>query len=86
MGADLTLGRVDPLPSRHMDGSETWTPPPEKKSTQTHKAIDFLVNTGTDPLENHKATQQVFRHWRAIGTGRKFKIMMHHVLSWQMTV
>ena len=58
--------------------------PANKK--HTHKAIDFLMNTGTDPLENHKATQQVFRHWRAIGTGRKFKIMMHHVLSWQMTV
>ena len=36
-----------------MDGSETWTPPPEKK----HKAIYFLMNTGTDPLENHKATR-----------------------------
>ena len=43
-------------------------------SKNPHKAIDFLVNTGTDPLENHKATQQVFWHWRAICTGRKFKL------------
>ena len=59
---------------------------PRRQKKNPHKAIDFLVNTGTDPLENHKATQQVFRHWLASGTGRKFKIMMHHVLSWQMTV
>ena len=32
LGVDLTSGRIDPLPSRHMDGSETWTPPPEKKT------------------------------------------------------
>ena len=36
-------GRLDfrpsrPLPSRHMDGSETWTPPPEKKThTQSYR-------------------------------------------------
>ena len=45
---------------------------PRRQKKKPHKAIDFLVNTGTDPLENHKATQQVFRHWRASGTGRKF--------------
>ena len=25
------------VPSRHIDGSETWTPPPEKKPTQSYR-------------------------------------------------
>ena len=32
------------------------TPPPLKN----HKYIGFLINTGTDPLTNHKATKSAF--------------------------
>ena len=33
---------------------------------ENHKAIGFLINTGPDPMENHKATKPAFNvvKWR----------------------
>ena len=51
-------------------GGDPDPPPPPKK--KNHKSIGFLSNTGSDPLNNHKATKPAFNvgpssTWRSTG-------------------
>ena len=55
-----------------MGGSRGATGGPD--SLKNHKNIEFLSNTGPDPLKNDKATKPAFKSWANIGPPAK-----HHL-------
>ena len=67
-----------------MGGSRggTGDPDPSSPPLKNHKNLEFLSNTGLDPLKNHKATKPEFNVWPFEWCFAVGQIMAH--LKWYL--